>query len=155
MTLSGVGRIHAIARALHGRFQLIGCGQPLVVLHRGFAGRERYFYSADSGNRLQRVRYLAGAAPASHASYFQKFGLHLDASFQGLNKNYMMMCGAFSGWPRSRAGFVIGNWLSQHPCVDECWGDAAATNFLFFIVLYSDKNGLAADVGLGTLPYNG
>ena len=68
--------IHTVARAFHRRFQLLGRGQPLVVLHHRLARRERDRYTVDPLNRVQRVRHIAGAASASHAGYFQVFRLH-------------------------------------------------------------------------------
>ena len=79
--LSSVGGIYTIAGAFHGRFELLGRRLMLIVLHSGFAGRERHCYVTNSGNRLQRLRYIADTAAASHAGYFQSFSLQDDSSF--------------------------------------------------------------------------
>ena len=76
LTVDGVGRVHAIARPFYGRFHLIRRRKPLVVLHSGFACRDRHLYVADAGDRLQRARDIAGAAAASHPRHLQKLRLH-------------------------------------------------------------------------------
>ena len=75
------GGIHDIAGAFHGRYQLIGRGQQLVVTHCSRAVLKRHYDFMDAGNSFQRVRYLAGAAVARHTRYFRRFSLQGDASF--------------------------------------------------------------------------
>ena len=91
MTVSGVGHIHAIVRAFHGRFQVNGRGQPLVVLHRGFAGRERHFSLLTSETAFKACVTLLVQPPQVIPVTFKSSVCMVMPLSKGVNKNYTVI----------------------------------------------------------------